>query len=193
MLAKHRGQQPHHWDEGLNNTLQTCARRLGSVLCCCCRVSRGRIRFEGGKSGKVHHSFGRCHRWSSMTDVEIPSLKAGAATLKASWAQTPRRFWTEEDWCPSEAARPQVRVRPINIFSIFPTDECFCVWLIISSFTLCLFLTSGGYKGYGLGMMVEVFCGILAGAHYSSNIRTWKVTDRVANLVQDFCVTMFCG
>lgn len=36
--------------------------------------------------------------------------------------------------------------------------------------------------------MVEVFCGILAGAHYSNNIRTWKVTDRVANLVRDFCV-----
>uniref|UniRef100_H3CSR4 Malate dehydrogenase n=2 Tax=Tetraodon nigroviridis TaxID=99883 RepID=H3CSR4_TETNG len=45
---------------------------------------------------------------------------------------------------------------------------------------------TGGYKGYGLGMMVEVFCGILAGAHYSSNIRTWKVTDRVANLGQCF-------
>lgn len=37
-------------------------------------------------------------------------------------------------------------------------------------------------------MMVEVFCGILAGAHYSKNIRTWKVTDRVANLVRDLCV-----
>lgn len=37
-------------------------------------------------------------------------------------------------------------------------------------------------------MMVEVFCGILAGAHYSKNIRTWKVTDRVANLVRDSCV-----
>lgn len=44
-------------------------------------------------------------------------------------------------------------------------------------------LLSGGYKGYGLGMMVEVFCGILAGAQYSRNIRTWKETDRVANLV----------
>lgn len=42
---------------------------------------------------------------------------------------------------------------------------------------------SGGYKGYGLGMMVEVFCGILAGAHYSKYVRTWKVTDRVADLV----------
>lgn len=46
-----------------------------------------------------------------------------------------------------------------------------------------MFLSSGGYKGYGLGMMVEVFCGILAGAQYSKYIRTWKVTDRVANLV----------
>ncbi|MGH0127207.1 UNVERIFIED_CONTAM: hypothetical protein FKN15_074542 [Acipenser sinensis] len=43
---------------------------------------------------------------------------------------------------------------------------------------------TGGYKGYGLGMMVEVFCGILAGSQYSKHIRTWKVTDRVANLVE---------
>ncbi|XP_034031894.1 uncharacterized oxidoreductase YjmC-like isoform X2 [Thalassophryne amazonica] len=45
---------------------------------------------------------------------------------------------------------------------------------------------TGGYKGYGLGMMVEVFCGILAGAKYSKNIRTWKVTDKVADLGQCF-------
>nr|XP_004563910.1 uncharacterized protein LOC101476659 [Maylandia zebra] len=45
---------------------------------------------------------------------------------------------------------------------------------------------TGGYKGYGLGMMVEVFCGILAGAQYSKYIRSWKVTDRVANLGQCF-------
>uniref|UniRef100_G3NH26 Malate dehydrogenase n=1 Tax=Gasterosteus aculeatus aculeatus TaxID=481459 RepID=G3NH26_GASAC len=45
---------------------------------------------------------------------------------------------------------------------------------------------TGGYKGFGLGMMVEVFCGILAGAQYSKHVRTWKVTDRVANLGQCF-------
>lgn len=45
---------------------------------------------------------------------------------------------------------------------------------------------TGGYKGYGLGMMVEMFCGILAGAEYSKHIRTWKETDRVANLGQCF-------
>lgn len=45
---------------------------------------------------------------------------------------------------------------------------------------------TGGYKGYGLGMMVEVFCGILSGSHYSKNIRTWRETDRVANLGQCF-------
>lgn len=49
---------------------------------------------------------------------------------------------------------------------------------------ICVFRPLGGYKGYGLGMMVEVFCGILAGAQYSNKIRTWKVTDRVANLVR---------
>lgn len=75
--------------------------------------------------GKVLHAFVCSHRWSSMTDVEIPSLKAGAATLKASWARTPRRFWTGEDWCPSEAARPQVGVGPIPVSSIHLTDGCF--------------------------------------------------------------------
>ncbi|XP_066557161.1 uncharacterized oxidoreductase YjmC isoform X2 [Amia ocellicauda] len=45
---------------------------------------------------------------------------------------------------------------------------------------------TGGYKGFGLGMMVEVFCGMLAGSQYSRHIRTWKVTDRVADLGQCF-------
>ncbi|XP_029952226.1 uncharacterized protein LOC115391935 [Salarias fasciatus] len=45
---------------------------------------------------------------------------------------------------------------------------------------------TGGYKGYGLGMMVEIFCGILAGAQYSKHIRMWKETGRVANLGQCF-------
>ena len=47
----------------------------------------------------------------------------------------------------------------------------------------------GGYKGFGLGLMVEVFCGMLAGSQYSRYIRTWRVTDRAANLV---CVQPFC-
>lgn len=55
---------------------------------------------------------------------------------------------------------------------------------IIFSCVFLHFLPAGGYKGYGLGMMVEVFCGILAGAQYSNKIRTWKVTDRMANLVR---------
>ena len=41
----------------------------------------------------------------------------------------------------------------------------------------------GGYKGYGLGMLVEIFCGILADSEYANNIRAWKKTDRIANLV----------
>ncbi|KAL3869154.1 hypothetical protein ACJMK2_041867 [Sinanodonta woodiana] len=45
---------------------------------------------------------------------------------------------------------------------------------------------TGGYKGYGLAMLVEIFCGILGGASYGQNIRRWKNTDRVANLGQCF-------
>ncbi|XP_078615013.1 putative oxidoreductase YjmC isoform X1 [Branchiostoma floridae x Branchiostoma japonicum] len=45
---------------------------------------------------------------------------------------------------------------------------------------------TGGYKGYGLAMMVELFCGILSGGAYGPNVRRWKTNDRVANLGQCF-------
>lgn len=43
-----------------------------------------------------------------------------------------------------------------------------------------------GYKGYGLGMLVEVFCGILSGGQYGPNVRKWMQTDRPADLGQCF-------
>uniref|UniRef100_UPI00398F0041 uncharacterized oxidoreductase YjmC-like isoform X2 n=1 Tax=Pristiophorus japonicus TaxID=55135 RepID=UPI00398F0041 len=45
---------------------------------------------------------------------------------------------------------------------------------------------TSGYKGYGLSLMVEIFCGILGGSHYSKDIRSWKETNKVANLGQCF-------
>jgi len=45
---------------------------------------------------------------------------------------------------------------------------------------------SSGYKGYGLAVLTEIMCGILAGAEYGPNIRRWKNTDRIANLGQCF-------
>ena len=42
---------------------------------------------------------------------------------------------------------------------------------------------TGGYKGYGLSMMVEVLGGILGGGPFGQNIRRWKNDARVANLV----------
>lgn len=42
---------------------------------------------------------------------------------------------------------------------------------------------TAGYKGYGLAMLVEIFCGILGNASYGPNIRRWMNTDREANLV----------
>ncbi|CAG0898130.1 unnamed protein product [Darwinula stevensoni] len=43
-----------------------------------------------------------------------------------------------------------------------------------------------GYKGYGLGLMVELFCGILAGGSYGPNVRKWMSTAEEANLGQCF-------
>nr|CAH0101114.1 unnamed protein product [Daphnia galeata] len=45
---------------------------------------------------------------------------------------------------------------------------------------------TSGYKGYGLAALVEIFCGISAGATYGPNIRRWMDTKRKANLGQCF-------
>lgn len=41
---------------------------------------------------------------------------------------------------------------------------------------------NSGYKGYGLALMVEVLCGVLAGSNFGPNIRKWKEGGKVANL-----------
>ncbi|PNF39234.1 malate dehydrogenase [Cryptotermes secundus] len=46
---------------------------------------------------------------------------------------------------------------------------------------------TSGYKGYGLGLLVETFCGVLAGSAFGPNIRRWmENTDRPADLGQCF-------
>ena len=46
------------------------------------------------------------------------------------------------------------------------------------------FLISGGYKGFGLAMMVDVFCGILSGSEFGTNIKRWQgEEERVQTLV----------
>ncbi|KAI6230459.1 hypothetical protein M3Y99_01065100 [Aphelenchoides fujianensis] len=45
---------------------------------------------------------------------------------------------------------------------------------------------TGGYKGAGLGMAVELCTSILGGATYGKNVRTWRETSKVADLGQCF-------
>ncbi|KAJ8916324.1 hypothetical protein NQ315_005019 [Exocentrus adspersus] len=45
---------------------------------------------------------------------------------------------------------------------------------------------NSGYKGYGIGMLVEIFCGILSGSKYGPHIRKWGAHGDVANLGQAF-------
>lgn len=42
---------------------------------------------------------------------------------------------------------------------------------------------TSGYKGYGLGLMVEIFCGILSGSAWGPHIRRWKVQNQVIQVV----------
>ena len=47
-----------------------------------------------------------------------------------------------------------------------------------------LSVSPAGYKGYGLGMMVELMCGMLGGGMYAHHIRKWTSTEhRPADLV----------
>ncbi|KAF7283894.1 hypothetical protein GWI33_022725 [Rhynchophorus ferrugineus] len=45
---------------------------------------------------------------------------------------------------------------------------------------------NSGYKGYGLGMLVEIFCGILSGSAYGPHVRKWGQSTELANLGQAF-------
>ncbi|CAH8432946.1 unnamed protein product [Schistosoma bovis] len=47
---------------------------------------------------------------------------------------------------------------------------------------------NSGYKGYGLGMLVEILCGIITDAAFGPNVRRWLSTDKPANLGQSFLV-----
>lgn len=44
----------------------------------------------------------------------------------------------------------------------------------------------GGYKGYGMGALVEIFCGILGGSHWGPHIRKWMSATSDADLGQCF-------
>lgn len=45
---------------------------------------------------------------------------------------------------------------------------------------------NSGYKGYGLGLMVEILCGILTGSQFGPNIRAWQTDGKIADLGQCF-------
>lgn len=45
---------------------------------------------------------------------------------------------------------------------------------------------NSGYKGYGLALMTEIFCGIMAGGKYGPNVRKWMHSTEEANLGQCF-------
>ena len=47
---------------------------------------------------------------------------------------------------------------------------------------------TGGNKGYGLAMMIEILCGVMSGGTWGPNIRQWGKTDQPGNLSHCFIV-----
>ena len=58
---------------------------------------------------------------------------------------------------------------------------------IILTFVL-RYVSLSFFQGYGLAMMVEVMCGILGGAHFGPNVRKWKTSHTVADLVSSYSI-----
>jgi len=53
-------------------------------------------------------------------------------------------------------------------------------------------LTSG-YKGYGLGMLVDILCGVLSGANFGSKLTSSKTLDQEANIGHFFGALQLSG
>jgi len=102
---------------------------------------------------------------SYVLDMATTAVALGKLELnERKGMQIPLGWGCDEDGkATPEPAKAQNRLMPLG-----GTEEC------------------SGYKGFGLAMMVEIFCGILAGADFGPNIRRWKTTDREANLGQCF-------
>ena len=58
-----------------------------------------------------------------------------------------------------------------------------CYFPVMIDLTRKNVLCVGGYKGYGLTMMVEYFCSVLSGATITPNVRNWKDMLKPADLV----------
>ena len=42
---------------------------------------------------------------------------------------------------------------------------------------------NSGYKGYGLGMLVDILCGVMSGSNFGPNVRHWNDYEgQIANL-----------
>jgi LDH2 family malate/lactate/ureidoglycolate dehydrogenase len=53
-------------------------------------------------------------------------------------------------------------------------------------------LTSG-YKGYGLGLMVDILCGVLSGANFGTDLKSSKMSDQRANIGHFFGAIKISG
>lgn len=74
----------------------------------------------------------------------------------------------------------------------------------LKNFTLLFFVgllplgggeINSGYKGYGLGMFVELITGLMSGSAVAHNVRDWRTYDKEANLGHCFIAIdpeMFC-
>lgn len=54
-------------------------------------------------------------------------------------------------------------------------------------------IETSGYKGYGLGLLVDILCGVLAGANFGSQLASAKSAHRVANIGHFFGAIQLSG
>lgn len=91
----------------------------------------------------------------------------GGGQMPLGGAEETSMWWLKSCWCSTYVL--------IVLNNHYHINSSYCILVYI--------VYVGGYKGSGLGVLVEIFCGILSGSAYGPNIRRWKNTTTVANLV----------
>jgi LDH2 family malate/lactate/ureidoglycolate dehydrogenase len=79
------------------------------------------------------------------------------------------------------------RGKPIPAGWVYPSVEPFLdsegvVPMSVLQYPLGGSIVTGGHKGYGLALMVDILCGVLSGANYGSKLSSSKRSDAEANI-----------
>merc|ERR1711935_661444 len=154
---------------------------LGSSVaefCMKTAIEKAKVAGIGMVSAKMTNHFSICGHWALMAEKE-GMIDMATTTVALGKVEVERRKGNQipSGWAVNNKGEPTTN-----------PDEC---WNGGGLMPLGGMEQTGGYKGFGLGMMVDILCGVLAGSNYANQVRRWgfaKDASSPANLGQCFIV-----